>query len=274
MHEQYNLSWKILGLVVAGFAMPGCAGSQAGLASEKGNTLLVVPAEKVEFRRPIFFAPEMAGLWGDRSKGASGNMEKQAPGAVSALHKHPHKTYAVVLKGTFTHQFEGKAESPKLETGSYYTLPAEAPHVSTCVAGGDCLIAYWQPGALGYTEVKAGELAGKTFEEEEMVPAEAVRYEPTGTPGLSRALLWGQPGQEPSGTLERLAAEGSALATSLPVDLHGVVVAGTATLKAGDSPESGPLATGSYYVIPAGLPSTRTCAAGTDCLFLHFQPAP
>lgn len=100
-----------------------------------------------------------------------------------------------MLKGTFTHQFEGKAESPRLGPGSYYTPPTEAPHVSTCVAGSNCLIAYWQPGSLGYIQVRPGEPAGKTFEQEEMVSAEAVCYEPACTPGLSRALLWGQPGQ-------------------------------------------------------------------------------
>lgn len=69
-------------------------------------------------------------------------------------------------------------------------------------------------------------------------------------------------------------AGGPALANSPPVDLHGVVVAGIATLKAGDAPESGPLATGYYHVIPAGTPLARACAAGTNCLCLHFQPAP
>jgi len=53
---------KVLGLALACLGAAGC--SQAGLATEKGNSLRVVPADEVAFRRPFPVAPEMADLWG------------------------------------------------------------------------------------------------------------------------------------------------------------------------------------------------------------------
>ena len=255
--------------VAACVAAAGCADTR-GIAQESGNTAHIVHARDIEFRRPIFFAPEMAALWGDRNEGASGNMEKQTAAAVSALHVHPNDTYAVVLKGRVTHQFEGGEVGPELGPGSYYTLPAESAHISTCLAGGDCLFAYWQPGKLGYTEVKPNTASNK--QPGVKVPAESIAYTPTDVNGLSRASLWGKAGAEPTGTLEKLAAGGATPDTSFPVDTHGVVVAGNARVQlAGGNPGEA-LPVGSYYVIPAGTGFRRSCEPGTECLFLHLHP--
>ena len=182
----------------------GLSCAPAPLALELRNPApLLVAYEEIEFHRPIpIVAPEMAALWGDRDAGASGNEERQPAGAVSALHIHPSDTYAVVLRGEMTHQFEGGPAAPVLGPGSFYTLPAESAHTSTCRSGADCLIAYWQPDKLGYSGVSPKEYASKPGQA--LTAAEIPFVEVPERPGA--AHLWGDPTRGRTGWMERQAA--------------------------------------------------------------------
>ena len=82
---------KVLGLALACLGAGGC--SHAGLSTEKRNSPRVVPADEVAFRRPFPVAPEMAGLWGDRSQGASG------------IDIRPRKKAGVLAEGTEVHEW-------------------------------------------------------------------------------------------------------------------------------------------------------------------------
>ena len=162
---------------------------------------MLVPFDEIAFHRPIpIVAPEMAALWGDRSAGASGNEEKQPAGKVSALHVHPNDTYAMVIQGRMTHAFEGGPAAVELGPGSFYTLPAGAPHVSACLDGSDCLIVYWQPGKLGYEEVKSGSHGGGAPGIAR--PAASIQLAPASPGALPTALLWGEPAKGKTGILE------------------------------------------------------------------------
>jgi quercetin dioxygenase-like cupin family protein len=248
----------------------GCA-TAPPLAKEAGNADgLAVPFAQIAFARPIpIVAPEMAALWGDRSEGASGNEEKQPAGAVSALHTHPNDTYAMVLRGRMTHQFEGAPAAPELGPGSFYTLPRGAPHVSTCLAGEDCLIVYWQPGKLGYDEVKPGSQKG--FTAGVARPAEAIELSAQGGSELPHAVLWGEPDKGLTGTLwSQAPGTGSAARTS-PSDTHGIVIRGEVSVTIGGGAASPPLGPGSYYVVPAGKTLISSCAGKEECRYLHFE---
>lgn len=257
-----SLCWIGLGLGVL-----ACA--PAPLAQELHNPApRWVPYEEITFHRPIpIVAPEMAALWGDRDQGASGNLEKQPAGAVSALHVHPNDTYALVLRGRMTHQFEGGPAAPVLGPGSFYTLPADAPHVSTCLAGEDCLIAYWQPGPLGYTEVDPGEKPSRPGLAQ---PAAEVAF--SGAAGRSSAPLWGDPSRGRVGVMERI-APGAGVSFDATGETHGVVLTGALRREVpGQAAQT--LGPGSYLVLPAGHEDRATCSPTTECRLWLFFPSP
>ena len=247
----------------------GCA--QAPLGQETKNpSPVMIPYEQIEFRRPIpIVAPQMAALWGDRDEGASGNEERQPAGAVSDLHIHPNDTFAVVIQGQMTHQFEGGPAAPILGPGSFYTLPAESPHISTCREGADCLIAYWQPGKLGYSKVKPSEKAPKPGQ---AIPASEVAFvEAEGKPAA--ALLWGSPQAGKSGVMERQAAGAAPMTRQYNSEAHGILVTGGASLSINSSPPQ-TLSTGSYFIIPEKAPLQTACTGPDECRFLLFFPGP
>jgi len=266
-HTHPVLTWLYCTLVVAACRVP------PGLAQESKNPHPVIRSfEELEFRRPIpIFAPEMAALWGDRSVGASGNEEKQPAGKSSALHVHPNDTHALVIQGRMTHAFEGQPAPIELGPGAYYTLPAEAPHVSTCLASSDCLIAYWQPGKLGYKGVRAGSRQG--FAAGVARPAAEIQLVAATPTALPSALLWGDPAQGRIGTLVGQEPDGRLVERRDTGDIHGIVIIGTASvaIQGGETRTLGP---GSYYMVPAGATLASRCDGPAACRYLHFQPEP
>jgi quercetin dioxygenase-like cupin family protein len=256
--------------LLASFLLVGC-GSPASLAQEARNSRAVaVPFEQIEFHRPIpIVAPEMASLWGDRSIGASGNEEKQPAGKTSALHVHPSDTYAMVIQGRMTHAFEGGPAPVELGPGSFYTLPANAPHVSACLPGSDCLIVYWQPGKLGYEEVKKGSREG--FALGVAKPAKDIALVTSTAGALPSALLWGDPAKGKTGTLEGQEPGAAPVEARYPGDTHGIVISGKASMAI-DGGAHTLLGPGSYYVVPAGKSLARRCEGPEACRYLHFQP--
>lgn len=252
--------------------LTGC-GSSAGLAQESKNpSAVLVPFDEITFHRPIpIVAPEMAALWGDRSMGASGNEEKQPAGKVSALHVHPSDTYAMVIQGRMTHAFEGGPAAVELGPGSFYTLPAGAPHTSACLDGSDCLIAYWQPGKLGYEEVKSG--SHSVVAPGIARPAASILLAPSSPGALLTALLWGEPTKGKTGILEGQEPGAEAPAHTYAGDVHGVVIAGRAAVSIGGGARR-TLGPGSYYVVPAGKAITARCEGPEACRTLVFQPEP
>ncbi|MCX5192417.1 cupin domain-containing protein [Streptomyces sp. NBC_00249] len=57
-------------------------------------------------------------------------------------HHHKQELPTVVLKGTFYAEFDGKRV--RYPAGSYYSLPADRPHLSGCEKGEDCLLFQYQ----------------------------------------------------------------------------------------------------------------------------------
>ncbi|MFS8066306.1 MAG: cupin domain-containing protein [Byssovorax sp.] len=258
--------------LLGSLGLTGC-GSSAGLAQESKNPASVlVPFEEIAFHRPIpIVAPEMAALWGDRSVGASGNEEKQPAGKVSALHVHPNDTYAMVIEGRMTHAFEGGPAAVELGPGSFYTLPAGAPHVSACLEGSECLIVYWQPGKLGYEEVKTGNHG--SVAPGIARPAASIQLAPAGAGALPTALLWGDPTKGRTGALEGQEPGAEAPARTYAGDVHGVVITGRESLSIGGGARRtvGP---GSYYVVKAGAALAMRCEGPEACRTLVFHPEP
>ncbi|MEU8901081.1 hypothetical protein [Nocardia sp. NPDC048505] len=63
-------------------------------------------------------------------------------GKDNPMHIHTSDLPTVVLSGTFYAVFDGKrTEYP---AGSFYTLSADVPHLSGCVAGTECLLFQYQ----------------------------------------------------------------------------------------------------------------------------------
>ena len=249
----------------------GCGGP-ASLAQETMNPAAkLVPFEEIEFRRPVpIVAPEMAALWGARSRGASGNEEKQPAGKVSALHVHPNDTYALVITGRMTHAFEGGPPAVELGPGSFYTLPAGSPHVSACLDGSDCLITYWQPGKLGYKRVRKGSRASVAGVAR---PAASIALAADGVGVLPSALLWGDPAVGKTGVLEGQEAGAAPAMRTYVGDVHGVVIVGKATITVADAAPR-MLGPGSYFVVPVGAKLGTRCEGPAACRYLLFQPSP
>jgi quercetin dioxygenase-like cupin family protein len=85
-------------------------------------------------------------LSGDYKKGPYGALVKLPAGYTSPLHSHTGAYEAVQISGTSSHWMRGEdgTKAKKMTPGSYWSIPAKTEHVSSCAAGTDCVLYFWQ----------------------------------------------------------------------------------------------------------------------------------
>ena len=79
-----------------------------------------------------------ADLFGDRTKGAFGAMQKFPAGFSAPLHTHSADLRIVVVSGTLIHGPEGKPEV-RMTAGSYLYLPSTYRHTTGCDKASECV---------------------------------------------------------------------------------------------------------------------------------------
>jgi quercetin dioxygenase-like cupin family protein len=84
---------------------------------------------------------------GDRATGSHGTFVRIPAGAATPSHTHGASYEAVIIQGKFENPTEGNdASNVTLSAGSYYSVPADAEHVTRCAIDSpvDCISFFWQ----------------------------------------------------------------------------------------------------------------------------------
>ena len=83
------------------------------------------------------------------------NVSRLAPGAVIALHSHPHEQIGYVTEGSVTLTAEGVERT--LEAGDAYQIPGGGEHALQAGAGGAQVVDTFHPVREDYREAVDGE---------------------------------------------------------------------------------------------------------------------
>jgi quercetin dioxygenase-like cupin family protein len=101
---------------------------------------LLVPKSEIKFADvPGMAGVQLAQLEGDPGKGASHFFLKFAGGFAAPLHHHTANHSATVVAGTLVLTVGGKEQ--KLPPGSFFAFSDKTPHMTSCEAGADCVLA-------------------------------------------------------------------------------------------------------------------------------------
>ena len=97
-------------------------------------------------------AIQMGTAWGDRATGAHGTFGKFIGNFATPFHKHSEAYHGVVLSGTMTNPFKGIDEDnpARMQVGSYWYVPANAVHATTCVSAEPCSFFFTADGSFDF----------------------------------------------------------------------------------------------------------------------------
>ncbi|MBT8409833.1 MAG: hypothetical protein KJN93_09420 [Alphaproteobacteria bacterium] len=110
-----------------------------------------IPAGQMRWERtPAGVA--FAALNGDRFAEPYMAMVALPAGLVSPAHVKSADMFGLVVSGTMTHVPQGFSpqEGTAIGPGGFYHIPAELPHVSSCISKEDCVTFLYQPGAFDF----------------------------------------------------------------------------------------------------------------------------
>lgn len=124
--------------------------SPAALA-ESGTGVMMLPSE---IRWEPFFGGvlQIAKLWGDRDKGASGILIKFPGGFKAPDHAHTHAYNGLTLEGIWVHTMNGVTR--ELPPGSYVHQPGGDFHGDGCKGPEPCVIFLQQDAAADFIPEK------------------------------------------------------------------------------------------------------------------------
>jgi mannose-6-phosphate isomerase-like protein (cupin superfamily) len=88
---------------------------------------------------PGFKGVKLATADGDPSKGPAHFYLKFVAGFAAPLHHHSADHYGTVVSGTLVLNVDGK--DVKLPPGSFFGFTKAKPHMTSCAAGADCVLA-------------------------------------------------------------------------------------------------------------------------------------
>lgn len=106
-----------------------------------------VDSSDIVFEDIIPGVVSFATVSGDRENGAHGTFVRIPAGQATPMHTHGAEYEAVVIQGMFENPIAGNEGSMvTLSAGSYYSVPADAVHVTRCAADSpvDCVSFFWQ----------------------------------------------------------------------------------------------------------------------------------
>lgn len=116
-------------------------GSSIAAAGETSNR---TPADTITWGETPF-GPLASPVSGDFSAGQHITFIKFAAGMQTPVHTHSHDYVGIVISGVTRHFEPSKPETEvDLPAGSHWSIPAGQPHISTCLAGTDCVMAIYQ----------------------------------------------------------------------------------------------------------------------------------
>lgn len=129
----------------AAAALAICLGALIALPTQAGQQAfdpdrpVMKPAEKVDWVK-VNEAIKFGHGFGDRSKGAHGTFGTFPAKFITPLHTHTNAYHAVVVQGTMTNPMgpNGEKNPAQMDAGSYWYVPAGAPHATACVSETPC----------------------------------------------------------------------------------------------------------------------------------------
>ncbi len=116
-------------------------GSSIAFAGETSNR---TPVQDIAWGETPF-GPLASPVSGDFSAGQHITFIKFPAGMQTPVHTHSHDYVGIVISGVTRHFEPGKPETEvDLPAGSHWSIPADLPHISECLAGEDCVMAIYQ----------------------------------------------------------------------------------------------------------------------------------
>lgn len=107
-------------------------------SSQASDEHIATPHGQMEFDEMAPYV-DMANAHGNRKEGAHGTVGKMKAGSKTPRHSHSNAYHGVVISGTMVHQFDGQENPPQLTAGSYWYVPADKIHFTTCSAYEQCV---------------------------------------------------------------------------------------------------------------------------------------
>ncbi len=118
-----------------------------GAAADTITTVPVDALDWVETPEGVAFAD----LHGARFSEPYMSMVRLPGGTVSPPHIKSANMYGVMISGTMTHVPAGADPAGEpLSKGAFYLVPANLPHVSSCVSAEPCVTFLYQDGAFDF----------------------------------------------------------------------------------------------------------------------------
>jgi len=140
-------------IIIASVAL--CVALAANLPAHASDKIINTPLSKLDWKiskEGVGFAA----LHGDRFKESYMAMVKLPAGLVSPVHTKTANMYGLVVSGTIANIAIGAPPESEVELppGSYYKIPANLPHVSSCISKTDCITFLYQDGKFDFLPVK------------------------------------------------------------------------------------------------------------------------
>jgi len=106
----------------------------------KASPAVLIPAANVQWSAvPGTTGIQIAPVDGDPSKGPSHFFLKFNGGFAAPLHHHTAEHFVTVVAGTLVLTVDGKPQ--QLPPGSFFSFAGKKPHMTSCAAGADCVLA-------------------------------------------------------------------------------------------------------------------------------------
>jgi len=146
-----SLRWVAAVSVLSLGVLSGCTGSS--IKSFDPNLPTVKTSENLQFQNinPMI---KMAAAYGDKSAGGHGTFGKFPANFKTPEHTHTNAYHGVVLKGVMTNPFNGDKNPPKMQSGSYWYVPAGVEHATACVSNTPCEFYFHADSAFDFHPVK------------------------------------------------------------------------------------------------------------------------
>ncbi len=128
-------------------------GACASIAADTKAGEIAMPKDQLKFEK-INPAISMATAYGDKSSSAHGTFGQFPANFITPFHTHSGAYHGVVIKGVMTNPFKDEANSPKLEAGSYWHVPANSIHATACVSDTPCEFYFHSESGFDFTPVE------------------------------------------------------------------------------------------------------------------------
>jgi mannose-6-phosphate isomerase-like protein (cupin superfamily) len=233
-----------------------------------GSATIVDEAD-VEFAEISPFAT-FGSAEGDFTSGPHSTFGIFGAGASSPPHTHSSSYYAVVLSGDMANPFGTETNPPTLTPGSFWAVPADDEHVTSCLTTQNgCRFFFHAAAAFDFTPID--EVVEARTAEASATPMQDFSFEQL-DPYDGSAPLWGDPEAGRYGAMIRLDAgqDTGELAYRNAITL--VPVIGQLSIDTDD--ENSAIGAGSLLEAEANTPHTLSCDDAVDCIFYLFSDGP